>query len=138
PVPTKEYYSLAGIFYSTEVYYGTGGGRGNRQSGALLALANDGVRPAATSGGDGKKGNVNKKAVAKQIKQLEKRIERFSKLAETDDTSKGQLATAEKQLAKLKAQLKPAKREVPEKTESTGESKTLVMGVQDSAQPTDT
>ena len=138
PVPTKEYYSLAGIFYSTDVYYGTGGGRGNRQSGDLLALAKDGVRPVARKGGEGKKGNVNKKAVAKQIKQLEKRIERFSKLAETNDKMKQQLATAEKQLANLKAQLKPAKREVPEKAEPKGPAATLVMGVQDSKQPTDT
>jgi len=37
PIPTAEYYSLAGIFRSTDVYYGTGGG-GNRQASKLIAL----------------------------------------------------------------------------------------------------
>jgi cytochrome c553 len=37
PIPTADYYSLAGIFRSTDVYYGTGGG-GNRQASKLIAL----------------------------------------------------------------------------------------------------
>ncbi|MDP6442201.1 MAG: PSD1 and planctomycete cytochrome C domain-containing protein [Pirellulaceae bacterium] len=38
PVPSSDYYALAGIFRSTETRYGTGGGGGNRQASKLIAL----------------------------------------------------------------------------------------------------
>jgi hypothetical protein len=38
PIPQKEYYSLAGIFRSSETYYGTAGGK-NRNGSSLLPLA---------------------------------------------------------------------------------------------------
>ncbi len=38
PIPQKEYYALAGIFRSTETYYGTAGGK-NRNGTSLLPLA---------------------------------------------------------------------------------------------------
>ncbi len=38
PVPTEDYYALAGIFRSSETLYGTGGGQGNRQAGKLASL----------------------------------------------------------------------------------------------------
>jgi hypothetical protein len=142
PIPTKEYYSLAGIFRSTDVYYGTGGGKGNRQSGGLLALAADGVRPAATGGGKGKKANVkNMKNVAKQVKALEQRVEQFRKQPAKNDAAKQRLAAAEKQLARLKGQLKQAKRAAdakPEPQAATAAGTALVMGVQDAANPSDT
>jgi hypothetical protein len=38
PIPTRDYYALAGIFSSTETLYGTVGGRGNRRPTSLLSL----------------------------------------------------------------------------------------------------
>ncbi len=142
PIPTKEYYSLAGIFRSTNVFYGTGGGKGNRQSGGLLALAADGVRPSAAGGGDGKKANANNnKNVAKQIKKLEQRVAQLEKQADKNDAAKQQLAKTEKQLERLKAQLKQTKRDVvakPEPKPGAAPGATLVMGVQDAANSSDT
>jgi hypothetical protein len=39
PIPTKEYYALAGIFRSTETLYGTANQQGNRQATKLMTLA---------------------------------------------------------------------------------------------------
>ncbi len=51
PIPQNEYYSLAGIFTSTETLYGTAKTNGNRNPGRLLAIAGDKVMPAAVGGG---------------------------------------------------------------------------------------
>jgi len=53
PISTKDYYAVAGIFKSTDIYYGTGDGAAgkNRQPGKLLPLAKDAsfkeVKPAS-------------------------------------------------------------------------------------------
>ncbi len=39
PIPTTDYYAMAGIFGSTDTYYGTVGTQGNRRSSDLLYLA---------------------------------------------------------------------------------------------------
>ncbi len=39
PIPTSEYYSMAGIFRSTETLYGTKNQQGNRQASELVSLA---------------------------------------------------------------------------------------------------
>jgi hypothetical protein len=38
PIPTRDYYALAGIFRSTQTHYGVGTARNNRQPSKLLAL----------------------------------------------------------------------------------------------------
>lgn len=48
PVPQKDYYAIAGIFHSTETFFGTGNGGGKNKNGtSLLPLAGD--APAAES-----------------------------------------------------------------------------------------
>jgi cytochrome c553 len=53
PIAQRDYYAVAGIFKSTDIYYGTGDGTAgkNRQPGQLLPMAKDGsfkeVKPAA-------------------------------------------------------------------------------------------
>ena len=45
PIPTRDYYAMAGIFRSTDALYGTVNGQGNRQASDLHAIAgNDGNR----------------------------------------------------------------------------------------------
>ncbi len=39
PIPTKDYYAIAGIFRSTDTKYGTVNGQGNRQPSKLLTIA---------------------------------------------------------------------------------------------------
>jgi hypothetical protein len=38
PIPTEDYYALAGIFRSTKTHYGTAKGNGNRQTGSLIPM----------------------------------------------------------------------------------------------------
>ncbi len=51
PIPTRDYHALAGIFASTDVLYGTVGGRGNRRPTPLLGLAGNADRPVLDGGG---------------------------------------------------------------------------------------
>ncbi|MCR9198963.1 MAG: PSD1 and planctomycete cytochrome C domain-containing protein [Planctomycetaceae bacterium] len=51
PIPTDDYYRLAGIFYSTKTYYGTTRiGQNHRPSDLLLLPVQDGGTPAARGG----------------------------------------------------------------------------------------
>ena len=50
PIPQSEYYSLAGIFTSSETLYGVGKTNGNRNPGRVLAIYGDKAEPVATSG----------------------------------------------------------------------------------------
>ena len=74
PIPTAEYYSMAGIFRSTRTLYGTKKQQGNRQGSSLVALE----IPAA-----------EKSAAAKQKKQSE--------------SLKDELRTIQKSIVKLQA-----------------------------------
>ena len=42
PIPTADYYALAGIFLSSRTYYGTFGGGHGRNAADLIALPNSG------------------------------------------------------------------------------------------------
>ena len=136
PIPNEEYYSLAGIFRSTDTYYGTGRLNGNRQQGRLLALADDGVKPVNTAGA-GKNAASARKKLAKQLKEAQKRLERIRKQAETNEAAKKRLATAEAQVQRLQNQLKRLQREAQADTAPKADT-ILAMGVQDSANPSDT
>ena len=75
PIPTAEYYSMAGIFRSTNTLYGTKRQQGNRQGSSLLALA---IPPS------------EKSAAAKQRKQTE--------------SLKSELQTVQKSIVKFQAE----------------------------------
>ena len=141
PIPNEEYYSLAGIFRSTETLYGTGKLNGNRQQGKLLALGPDGVKPIAPAGADGgNKGNAKKK-LANQLTLAQRRLTQLRKQAARNDAAKKKLAVAENQVKKLQSQLKRLEREAkPQpKAKSIDDTNTiLVMAVQDAANPSDT
>lgn len=47
PIPTRDYYAMAGIFRSTETLYGTVNGQGNRQASGLHAIAGNNAERAA-------------------------------------------------------------------------------------------
>lgn len=51
PIPTQDYHALAGIFSSTDTYYGTVAGRGNRRPTPLLGLAGNPDREILNGGG---------------------------------------------------------------------------------------
>lgn len=87
PIPTAEYYSMAGIFRSTSTLYGTNKQQGNRQGSSLIALS------IPESG---------KSAAAKQRKQTE--------------SLKSELRAVQKSIAKFQAETKEiAKRKKKDK-----------------------
>lgn len=59
PIPTRDYYSLAGIFASTDTLHGTVGGRGNRKPTPLLGLAGLSERPILFGNGPTPNNTVN-------------------------------------------------------------------------------
>ncbi len=138
PIPQKEYYALAGVFCSTETFYGTGGNRGNRQAGKLLALGPNGVRPVGVSGTGGKKGNANK-GLANKVRAAQRKLKQLRRQARNNGAAKKRLANAEAQIKKLRAQLANQKRE-PEKVAKPDDiaAAILVMAVRDLTRPTDT
>jgi len=138
PIPTKEYYALAGIFRSTATYYGTGSNRGNRQQGQLLALAADGVRPVASKGGGAKKNNAANKKAANQLRAARKRLQKFNKQA-GDDPNANQAALIKRTTAQIKRLQKLAKPQKAGKKPAApvGKNVGLAMGVAD-GNPSDT
>ncbi|PHS04786.1 MAG: hypothetical protein COA78_16060 [Blastopirellula sp.] len=141
PIPQEEYYSLAGIFRSTNTFYGTGGGNGNRQSGKLLTISDQGVQQISVSGGGNKNSAKNVNGLQRQIKALETRLEKSAQqIARASSAAqKKKLNVAhersEKQLKSLNSRIRQM-----EKTAS-GDTKTVsvkIMGVQDAASVGDT
>lgn len=100
PITTKEYYSLAGIFTSTETFYGTGTAQGNRNQGRLLAFANGDAKPVNADGNTNAK---NKKKPGQNDQDTPPAT------TEQVDQVKQLLAAAEDRLAKAKDRLIAAK-----------------------------
>ena len=152
PIPTSDYYALAGIFRSTETLSGVVGrstkGVKNDYSGELMALS----APNST-GGAGKEAAPKLSAedqaeYAKIHKRLEQRREELARLVKSvkgttqnknaaKNSAKKQYKTLteqierdEKKLADLKAGAKPAA--------GGGSADSFAMGVRDVARPADT
>ncbi len=153
PIPTADYYALAGIFRSTEALSGVVGrstkGVRNDYSGELMALA----APSSTSSA-GKQAAAPKLSAedqaeyAKIHKRLEQRREELARLVKTVkgttqnknaakksakkqyETLAEQIERDEKKLADLKSGAKPAA--------GGGSADSFAMGVRDVAKPADT
>ncbi|MDG1894724.1 MAG: DUF1549 domain-containing protein, partial [Fuerstiella sp.] len=73
PIPTDDYYRLAGIFYSTKTYYGTSRvAQNHRPSDLILLPVQDGA-PASTSGGRGGRSQSQEQMEA-QIADLDREM----------------------------------------------------------------
>ena len=130
PIPQTEYYQLAGIFRSTDTFYGTSGGNGNRQSGKLLALGDNEVVPVNVGGGNKKSRNTVRKLTS-QLKAQQKKLGRAKQQTENEK----QTLQIEKAIVRIQKQLKVARQKESPPARPNGD---LVMGVRDSAQPSDT
>jgi len=150
PIPQRDYYALAGIFRSTETFYGTVNTQGNRNVGRLLALAGNEVQPVGVAGD----GNKNKKAattslddVRKQLRQAQQRLDRAKDLLakKPNDPKLSKAASrAEAEVERLTAEVAAARKtgkaggkgsddenDAPAKGE-------LIMAVLDRSNPSDT
>ncbi|MDX1946164.1 MAG: PSD1 and planctomycete cytochrome C domain-containing protein [Pirellulaceae bacterium] len=106
PIPTKEYYSLAGIFSSTQTLFGTGV-RGNNQKsdvgGGLHSLAGSG------DGAELRKAHADQLAAANsECDALMAELRGLNATLPPQMTNKNKPANA-KQLVRLVEQIKPAK-----------------------------
>ena len=95
PIPQKEYYSLAGIFTSTQTLYGTGKTNGNRRPGGLLLI--DGQEVKTIAAVSGKNAANERKQYQNRLKAEKKKLATYEKLAAAakNDQSK---ANAEKKI----------------------------------------
>ncbi|MFT7641367.1 MAG: hypothetical protein ACI9G1_003114, partial [Pirellulaceae bacterium] len=138
-IPQAEYYAMAGIFRSTNTFYGTGGGGGNRQAGSLLGVSGMNVAATSVGGGNTKVKKNNNKQLNSQIKKLETQLARAKKSKASPEVET-RVAKLKKQLAQLKKRLlKTEEAPRPKPKQADGDVKAvLVMGVQDSSNPSDT
>ncbi|HAD61818.1 MAG TPA: hypothetical protein DCG12_21480 [Planctomycetaceae bacterium] len=134
PIPQKEYYQLAGIFRSTQTFYGTDGGGGNRQGGRLLALRDDEVVPVAVNGANSKKNaRSNVKKLTAQLAAQKKRLKRFS---DQPKANPKQVEQTKKAITRIEKQLAAAKGILDAPADNANHG--LVMAVQDNGNPADT
>jgi cytochrome c553 len=121
PIPTREYYSMAGIFQSSKTYYGTKKTNGNRRPSTLM--------PIGESADTGDQLTAKEEALFKRLsKQVGASQSRLNKLKKQKN---GKSIEREKQkLAKLRKQFAPLKAKKP----ADGD---LAMGVKDASKPSD-
>ncbi len=131
PIPTKEYYSLAGIFRSTSTLFGTTKGGGNRHGGNLLALGATDVRTIAPK--DPKKTSSDIAKITKQLQAAEKRLSTLKSNRKDSKSTQTQSKRLSAQVKKLKSQLDKAQ---PEENELDAYIK--IMAVLDQEEPADT
>jgi cytochrome c553 len=122
PIPQADYYALAGIFRSTQAYYGTIPVIQNNNPGKLLSLPDGcglpaGIAPLAAD---------ERAKLEKQIAEYRERLQALQKA--------GKLATLEGVQTRLRMNTLEAKLPI---YEADGTPKLLAMGVHDKAQPAD-
>ncbi|MBI1371534.1 MAG: DUF1549 domain-containing protein [Phycisphaera sp.] len=134
PFPQEDYYALAGIFTSTQVYYGTKKQNGNRQPGELMPLG-DGAEEAAAAL------KAHRARMAALNKQLTAAQDKLKKLAKEEKKLKDGDAT---KLAKINAEMAGMKATVTELDEKLDKVRAdappepeYAMGLGDSDKPGD-
>ena len=134
PIPQKEYYSLAGIFTSTNTFYGTEATNGNRNPSRLLSIAADGTVGQISTKGTGKGSSTA--AVEKQLKAERAKLKRYeAQLAKNPDQKNVRIQKdkSEDRIKQLAKRIRDQKDEdaAPEDGEHT-------MPVLDGSSPDDT
>ncbi len=127
PVPTADYYSLAGIFMSTETYFGTVNVIQNRRGTSLLELPVADADPVVALSAD------EMARLRERVEELE--AEQRALFAEAARARReGTGGNAQQQLLRLRTQLANARARL-NSVDDDGVLKTVAMGVQDRARP---
>jgi hypothetical protein len=126
PIPTAEYYGLAGIFHGTQTMAGVvnrkGGGKGDHEDSNLLLRLGTDEQPAASPVNE----KEDKLAAARQkLKKLRKQKADAAEIARVEEHIK--------RLESKGADTKPTEPSEPSPTSAAG----LAMGVRDEASPAD-
>ena len=132
PIPQSEYYSLAGIFTSTQTLYGTSKTNGNRNPGKLLAINGENLSTIIPNGGAN--GSKEEKRYRAQIKSFGKRLANYKKQLNTakDDAARAQVR---KRISEVNDDLRRAKNRLRQATQPKNEladGTMLVMAVTES------
>jgi cytochrome c553 len=145
PIPQTEYYALAGIFRSTETFYGTSGGGGNRNAARLLGVSANGVSPVQAKGTAKQKKKTPVAAIEKRLVTQKKQLSKLENQIKNDPKRakalKKTLTRTRIQIKKFEAQLaaaKPKAKPEPKPTNGAKAVTELVMGVLDRNAPADT
>ena len=121
PIPTTDYYALAGIFLSTETFFGTVRSAQNKRSTGLIEL------PIADPM------NARKRVTPAQIEQMEQQLQQLRITRRNnrnkDGASQQAMAAIRRRIAELESKLS--------QIGEGGIPETVAMGVQDSRQPFD-
>ncbi len=129
PIPQSEYYSLAGIFTSTDTLYGTSKTNGNRNPGRLLAI--DGDKLAAIAVGGGANGAKEEKKYRNQLKNFKRKLAAFEnqlKKARNENSKR----LVEKRIQETKDNIRRATARLKQATQpkqAAGSETMLVMAV---------
>ncbi|MEX2214976.1 MAG: PSD1 and planctomycete cytochrome C domain-containing protein [Phycisphaeraceae bacterium] len=151
PIPTADYYAVAGIFRSTDILagYNSKQGGGNKQSGdKLMSLTGDPTED-SQSADDAKAAEQTRKRIAKveadlakteaQMKALQAEAKKPKKVAADKKAdaadAKQELAKLRQDIARFQNELKALKKDAPDDAPVKGN---FAMGVRDLAKPTDT
>ncbi|MCP4846998.1 MAG: DUF1553 domain-containing protein [Verrucomicrobiaceae bacterium] len=127
PIPTSDYYSLAGIFLSTKTYFGTVNAIQNRRGTKLLELPVPDATPLST-------------VTTREISLLKQRVsdseKRFSdmQVVAAQDRLAGRSSNAGQQLQRLRTSISQMNARLKSFDEN-GVAKSLAMGVQDQSSP---
>lgn len=135
PIPQKEYYALAGIFRSTDTFYGTEAANGNRNPSRLLSIADDGTVTQVSTRGTGKGSSTA--VVRKQLKAERTKLKKLEAQLKKKPDSKNlrvQRDKSETRIRQLSRRIEQQE-EAPSTKASDGEQ---TMAVLDAAAPSDT
>lgn len=142
PIPTADYYALAGIFRSTETFSGVAGrstkGVKNDFSGSLMPLDDAAGGPAKAAA---KLSPADQAEAAKISKRLEQRRRQMAELAKSAKKSDKNKNAAKKRYKTLTQQIEEDERalaELKSGKRATSNSDEFAMGVRDAARPADT
>jgi hypothetical protein len=156
PIPSKEYYALAGIFKSTDTFYGTPAIQGNRNGGRLIAMADGEVSPFTPEAKDGKRGGKGKNSskgpsaedLKKDLREAENKLADIKRKLDSTSDEKKKLKGAklvkelENEVARLREQYQAAqnggKGNATAADNAPPKSNELLMAVLDGKSPGDT
>ena len=125
PIPTEDYYAIAGIFRSTKTFYGTSGGNGNRQAGALLPMGKNAKSLKAAL--DTHRQEVSN--LGKQLKKAQKELNLLKK-------KKGDADIAS-EMEKWREEIREKNTRLKQLRENSPQAPEYAMGVQDLNSPQD-
>jgi len=126
PIPSREYYSIAGIFRSTNTLYGTASKQGNRQASQLISLQAAGGNMPAEAALQDTPVDTTKQVVAarKRVKTLQAQTQDLTKqVASARKAKADNIRNLQKKLAEVRTTLLAARKRLARLQKASGNAK---------------